>query len=110
MACGPAGGCDVVLTSRWATIGGVPIAAIGVLYYALASLLAWTPADAWRRGTSWALVGITGAAFVVSAILFWLQAAVIGFWCPFCLVSAGITTLLFLSALVLLFTSGRLAR
>lgn len=110
VACGPAGGCELVLTSRWATIGDVPIAAVGVAYYALASVLAWTPAESWGRRTSWALVVLTGAGFVFSAVLFWLQAAVIDAWCRFCLVSAAITTLLFLSAVALRFASGRLAR
>jgi uncharacterized membrane protein len=53
---------------------------------------------------------LTGAGLVVSVVLFWLQVAVIEAWCRFCLVSAAITTLLFLSAVALHFASGRLAR
>lgn len=102
VACGPTGGCDVVLSSRWATLGGFPIAATGVLYYAVASLLAWTPSRAWTRATAWSFALLTGAALGVSAFLFYLQLDVIGAWCRFCLVSAVITTLLFLCALALL--------
>lgn len=91
-----------MLASRWATLGAVPIAAIGALYYAVASGLAWTPPAAWRRPVAWVLVALTGMAFVVTTVLFYLQAAVIHSWCRFCLVSAALTTALFVCALVLL--------
>jgi len=100
LACGPAGGCDIVTTSRFATVGPVPIAAIGLGYYVVVSLLAWTPADAVGRGVARSLVAITGGALGVSAFLVYLQAAVLDAWCRYCLLSATITTLLFASALV----------
>jgi len=101
LACGPTGGCDVVTTSRFATVGPVPIAAIGLGYYVVVSLLAWTPADAVGRGVARSLVAITGVALGVSAFLVYLQAAVLDAWCRYCLLSATITTLLFASALVM---------
>jgi uncharacterized membrane protein len=64
------------------------------MYYALASLLAWTPAAAWSRTTAAALAALTGLAFAVSAILFAIQAFELDAWCRFCLVSAAITTIL----------------
>ena len=96
-----------MLTSRYATIGGIPIAALGAGYYAVASLMAWTPAEAWRKAIARAFAALTGSAFAVSAVLFYLQAAVIHAWCRFCLVSASITALLFLTALVLLHAASR---
>lgn len=102
VVCGPGGGCEVVLTSRFATIGGFPIAAVGAVYYAVASLLAWTPMGAWSRRTAAAFAALTGTAFAVSAALFLVQATVLHAWCRFCLVSAGITTILFACALALL--------
>lgn len=101
VACGPSGGCEFVLTSRWATVGGVPIAAIGAGYYALASVLAWTPGSAWTRTIALLLAGLAGVAVVVSGILFWVQASVVDAWCRFCLLSAALTTALFVAALVL---------
>lgn len=99
VACGPTGGCEVVLSSRYAVVAGLPVAAIGVAYYALASLLAWTPRAAWTRGIAVAFAGLEALALAFSGVLFWLQAAVIGAWCRFCLVSAAITLLLFATAL-----------
>ena len=92
--CGAAGGCETVLSSEFATLGPVPIALIGAVYYALASLVAWTPAASWSRTTAVALAGLTGLAFAVSAVLFAIQAFELHAWCRFCLVSAAITTLL----------------
>lgn len=101
LACGPGGGCDLVTSSRFATIGDVPIAAVGLVYYVAVNLLAWTPAPAWGRGTSALLLGLTGVAAGVSGALVYLQAAVIHAWCRFCLVSAAVTVGLFLCALIL---------
>jgi uncharacterized membrane protein len=100
--CGSSGGCDAVLTSAFATLGPVPIALLGAIYYGIASLVAWTPVEAWSRRTAEFLAGLTGLAVVVSGILFLLQALVIEAWCRYCLVSAAITILLFLTALALL--------
>lgn len=100
--CGASGGCDAVLTSAFATVGPVPIALLGAVYYGIASLLAWTPVESWSRRTAGSLSALTAVALVVSGVLFMLQALVIGAWCRYCLVSAAITTLLFVTALVLL--------
>ena len=102
VVCGPTGGCDVVLTSRYAALGGVPIAALGIAYYGVASALAWTPPAAWRPRIAGLLAALTGTGFTVSAFLFYLQAAVLDAWCRFCLASATVTALLFACALGLL--------
>lgn len=101
LACGPGGGCDVVTASRYATLGPVPIAAVGLGYYVLVSLIVWTPPAVFSSGLRTALILLTGAAVAVSAVLFYLQAAVIEAWCRFCLLSAALTLLLFLTALAL---------
>ena len=101
LACGPGGGCEAVTTSRWATVGSVPIAAIGLGYYAMVNVIAWTPATQLTRGLVHILLVLTGAALAVSVFLFYLQAAVIEAWCRYCLLSAVVTLLLFLSALAL---------
>jgi uncharacterized membrane protein len=100
--CGASGGCETVLSSEFATLGPVPIALIGAVYYALVTLIAWTPAPSWSRATALALAGLTGIAFAVSAALFAIQAFELHAWCRFCLVSAGITTFLFATSIWIL--------
>ena len=99
--CGASEGCESVLTSEYATVGPVPVALVGAAYYAVASLSAWTPLEAWSRRTAAFLAALTGVGLLVTAGLVWLQASVIGAWCRFCLASAAITALLFLTALYL---------
>ena len=91
-----------VLSSEFATLGPVPIALIGAAYYGLASLIAWTPTSSWSRTTARTLTGLTGLAFAVSVVLFVIQAFELHAWCRFCLVSAAITTLLFVTSIWLL--------
>lgn len=83
------------------------MAAIGALYYAVTSLIAWTPLDRWSRTTTTLLAGLTGVAVAISGVLFYLQAEVIHAWCRFCLVSAGLTLALFVCALTLARSTAR---
>jgi uncharacterized membrane protein len=100
--CGASGGCETVLSSEFATLGPVPIALIGAVYYGLASLLAWTPGASWSRTTAGILAALTGLAFAISAVLFGIQAFQLHAWCRFCLVSAAITMFLFATSIWLL--------
>lgn len=101
LTCGPGGGCEVVLTSRYATVGGIPVAALGLAYYVLATLIAWTPRDAWSRGVARTFLGLEAVALLVSGGLFWVQYARIHAWCRFCLFSAAVTVGLFACAVAL---------
>lgn len=88
-------GCDTVLTSNYAVVGGLPVALWGVLYYLTVIFLAWS-------GLARAvLFGLVSAAAAASGILIYLQAQVLNAWCAYCLVSAGVTFLIFL---ILLFS------
>jgi uncharacterized membrane protein len=102
LACGT-GGCDVVQTSRYAEIAGVPVALLGVLFYGL--LLAVSLAGLHGR---WAasstptkmIAALAGVGMLFSAYLSYLEAFVIHAWCRWCLSSAVIVTGVFLAALV----------
>lgn len=97
--CGVTGGCEAVLTSRWAAVGPVPIALFGAVFYATIFLLAvalWDGSS--RRVFAW-LWRLVLVAFVITLGLVSVQAFVIGSWCLYCLFSAGVVTLLFAVAL-----------
>ncbi len=101
LACGPGGGCDIVTTSQYATVAGVPLAVVGLVYYVVVNLIVWTPPSGWSRTLGVAFVAITAVAVTMSAFLVYLQAVVIDAWCRYCLVSAGVSTGLLLTAIAL---------
>lgn len=80
-------GCEQVLTSPYAEIAGIPIAAVGAAGYFLAFSLAILAAYGNRpMWTVFGILAITMAA--VSGWLIYVQGAVIGAFCQFCLLSA----------------------
>lgn len=92
--CSILAGCEQVLTSSYAEIAGIPLAAFGALAYfaafSLSILAAFGNRAAWK---------VFGAQIVLMAIftawLVYLQWFVIGAFCQFCLASAAITLTLF---------------
>ena len=94
--CSLVAGCETVLTSQYAEVAGIPLAAFGAAAYFVAFSLALLAAFGNR--SMWSLFGIQislMAAF--TAWLIYLQGFVIGAFCQFCLLSAATTfTLLIL--------------
>ncbi|MEO8648457.1 MAG: vitamin K epoxide reductase family protein [Acidobacteriota bacterium] len=83
-------GCETVLTSAYAEIGGIPLAAFGAAAYFVAFSLAILAA--YGNRTMWKLFGLQAAAMaLVTAWLLYLQGFVIGAFCQFCLLSAAST-------------------
>ena len=92
-------GCDVVTTSSYSVVWGIPLAVFGVAYYAslFAMLLFFSVKKAniiFQLTLGAAILG-----FLVSCYLTYLQVFVIGAICVYCVFSAMLTTLV----LVLLF-------
>jgi len=83
-------GCSEVLSSPYATIRGIPLAAIGALAYFTVFSLA-TLAAFGNRGTGKLLMLIVAAMFLTTLWLLYLQGFVIGHFCQFCLLSALVT-------------------
>lgn len=88
--------CDLVLTSSYATILGVPVALLGALYYAaVIGLSVWfilRPNDAAWRYLHW----LIGFAFAFSLYLVYLQIFAIGSFCVYCMLSAILTAVMFI--------------
>jgi uncharacterized membrane protein len=88
--CSVTGGCEEVLTSSYAVVAGVPLAALGAAAYFSAFSLSILAAFAYRSAAK-LLLPLVATMVLVSAWLFYLQAFVIRAFCQFCLLSAGIT-------------------
>lgn len=89
-------GCESVLTSQYAEVAGVPLALIGLVYYLTLLILSRLEG----RRALFAMATLTSLGLAISAGLVYLQVAVIGAICLFCMTSAGTTTLLWIVSLL----------
>lgn len=87
-------GCETVLTSKYATVGPIPIASFGMGYYAVVIILAAMMFEGRRSLWPW-LMTLVGVAIIATLGLVYLQGFVIHAWCQYCLLSAGITVAMF---------------
>jgi len=84
--------CGIVNHSRFAVVGRVPVAAIGIAGYALLALLALF---GWRR--SLAAASLLALAYALH--LTHIEASVLQVWCLYCVISQSIIALLALLSL-----------
>lgn len=104
-------GCDLVLTSQYASLLGVPTAFFGAIYYLFIALGAFIFLESRHVGESLAshhfsilkgcLVG-TIAGFLLSLWFTYLQIFVLSSYCLYCLGSALASILLFIIAMDIL--------
>ncbi len=99
-------GCSEVLSSPYATVRGVPLALIGAIAYFMAFSLATLAAFNYRFAAKLFAV-LVSLMFLTSLWLLYLQAFVIRAFCQFCLLSAVVTVLLAILALIAARSSGR---
>jgi uncharacterized membrane protein len=88
--CAIAHGCDVVQSSRYAEVGGVPVALLGLLGYAGVLLTLLRDDEAARTAT--AFLSLVGFGF--SAWLTWVEVGELHAICIWCVGSAVCMTLL----------------
>ncbi|MCA1589699.1 MAG: vitamin K epoxide reductase family protein [Acidobacteria bacterium] len=92
-------GCETVLTSPYAEIGGVPLAAFGAAAYFAAFALGLL--SAFGNRLTWTLFGVqTVLMSLFTCWLIYLQGFVIGAFCQFCLISAATTFILLILFLI----------
>jgi len=91
----PVQGSIEVITSQWAYVLGVPLATLGGLYYLTTFGLALWWFDTRHPLIIKILTPITASGVLFSAYFVYLQVGVIGEICPFCMVSAAATVILF---------------
>jgi uncharacterized membrane protein/thiol-disulfide isomerase/thioredoxin len=101
--CGPVGECNIVQTSAYAVMLGIPVAVWGVLHYVAAGVL-WTGqrflSGRWANLSALGLLGLMLFGTLFSIFLTCLELFVIQAICAWCLSSAMITTLLMLIVVI----------
>jgi uncharacterized membrane protein len=91
-------GCEEVLNSKFSAVGGIPISWFGFAFYlsvfSAAAFAAFSDDDRLLRLAFWPAL----AGFAISLGLVGVQAFVLRAWCQYCLVSAALTTLIFIAS------------
>lgn len=91
--CVEGSGCEVIQSSRWSVLLGLPIALWGFALYLTIAVIAWRMPPRlkrWRRLNLLALIGVAVSVYLTVTGLVFLDAL-----CAWCLVSFGIITAIF---------------
>lgn len=94
LICTGLGACDVVNTSEYSVLAGIPIAFFGAMaYIAFLLLLLFENRSEWlKENGPLILFGISLFAFLYSMYLTYIEVFVIFAICPYCILSAIVTT------------------
>lgn len=94
--CGQSNSCELVNTSRFAYLGSIPVALIGLTGYLIILVLSLVPPQEDRQ---WPMLLIFGGALIgvmLQWYLFYIEVAVLRAICYWCVTSQTIITLIFL--------------
>lgn len=91
LRCTIVSGCSEVLSSAYSHIGPMPLAALGALAYFVVFSLAILAAFSYQLARP-LLAALVTVMFLMTLWLLYLQAFVIHHFCQYCLLSAGVTT------------------
>jgi uncharacterized membrane protein len=97
LTCSPGSGCEVVQSSRFASVLGLPIATWGALAYAALAAVAWSVRSVrWHAALALAL---SGPALAVSLYLTGISLTVLQTTCAWCMASLGLVLACFIASL-----------
>ena len=101
-ACSDIGDCEAVNNSKYAEIGGIPLALLGLLGYLaiLVFLVLEARFPSWKEGLHLGVFGFTLAGTIYSTYLTYIEIAVLHAICPYCVVSAVVMLLLFVISII----------
>lgn len=99
--CGTGAGCDLVLTSRWATFLGLPTALWGLLgFLGVLFLALWPDVPRLLKQWRWPLLfGLTTSMFVFELYMLYLMVGVIRAFCLYCTAAILLTTAIWIVTL-----------
>ncbi len=102
-ACAGIGDCDVVNSSPYAEMFGIPVAVLGAGVYLLIFLLLWfEPRLSTTRQSQarYAVFGLTLWGVLFSAYLTYIEIAILHAICPYCVLSALVLLFLWVLAII----------
>ncbi len=95
-------GCSEVNASRYSEINGIPVAVLGVIGYAaiLALFILEQRPGFFQENGSMIFFGISLIGFLFTLYLIYLEIALIKAYCPFCLTSQAVMTVIFIISVI----------
>lgn len=94
------GDCELVLTSKFSEVAGVPVALLGAIYYLAIIVLVIIYFDTKREVFIRSALFVTTAGMLASLWFTFLQIFIIHAFCQFCLISAATSTTLFVISII----------
>lgn len=88
-------GCDLVLTSQYANVFGIPLALIGAIFYVIVMVLTIIFLQTKQKSITTILFVLCLLGLAVGLFLVYLQAFVIHAFCQYCLLSEVVDFLMF---------------
>ncbi len=107
--CAPGlGDCFTVNTSRYSEVFGIPVAIFGLAtYLAIIAILLYEPrVNFFKENGTLAIFGISLIGVLYSIYLSYLEEFVLHAWCPYCILSAIVITIVFIISIVRLKREG----
>lgn len=88
-------GCDTVASSPYSNMFGIPLSLYGVGFYLLIGICALLYLDTKKALFMRLILPLTALGFLMSAYFIYVQKFLIGAFCVYCIISAIISTILF---------------
>ena len=95
-------GCSEVNASRYSEINGIPVAVLGVIGYAIILALLFLeqrPGFFQQNGTL-LFFGVSLLGFLFTLYLIYVEVTLIKAYCPFCLTSQAVMTIIFIISVI----------
>lgn len=96
-------GCETVLTSSYSMIFSIPVALLGAFYYLAVFIFLACAIDTRKKIFSKLAISMTPLGFLASLYFVYLQMFVIKAICLYCMVSATLSTVLFVLGMIGIF-------
>ena len=100
-------GCDFVTTSVYSTILGIPVAVLGIVFYVSIFTLSYLYLKSKNQKIVKFIFGLSIVGFLMSIWFLYTQAFVLNAFCLYCLVSAGLSTTIFILSLIAMVKCGK---
>lgn len=98
--CNLSNGCDLVTTSAYSNILGLPVALLGLFFYLAVFILVVAYFDTKKDLLFKIIFAFSAMSFCFSLWFVAVMAFIIKAWCQYCLVSAAISAMIFAANLV----------